>query len=288
MSTGADEQGIGAVLWDLDGTLWDHVGAVDWALRRFCERGGVDFELFRPVYLRHSDRLWELYEQGRATVEEVRFGRFRDALGELGAAMPGLDEETERYLVEYGSRPRLLPGAREALLRLHGRVPMALLTNGFADTQRAKIEVGDLGAFFDMIAISAEVGAHKPRPELFHHALRGLCVAPAAAIHVGDSWPADVVGAAGAGLAGAIWVRRDGREPSGPLPESFRLAVVEGAGAVPDVLAGWGHEDPTQLVRGAAATTLVPERSSPIGVGVAVGVVPEAHPVAGSRDWPCP
>ena len=43
-------------------------------------------------------------------------------------------------------------------------------------------------------------------------------------------------------------------------------------------------------MRWAAATTLLPESSSPIGVGVAVGVgvVSETHPVAEARDWPCP
>ena len=51
-------------------------------------------------------------------------------------------------------------------------------------------------------------------------------------------------------------------------------------------LAYWLREDPTRLVRGTAATTLLPERSSPIGVGVAVGVgvVSETHPVAEARD----
>ena len=43
-------------------------------------------------------------------------------------------------------------------------------------------------------------------------------------------------------------------------------------------------------MRGAAATTLLLERSSPIGIGVAVavGVVSETHTVAEARNWSCP
>ena len=77
--------------------------------------------------------------------------------------------------------------------------------------------------------------------------------------------------------------------------------MIEGAAAAPGRavpfaalsavgLAYWLREDPTRLVRGTAATTLLPERSSPIGVGVAVGVgvVSETHPVTEARDWSRP
>jgi len=239
MKSEASDFGFGAILWDLDGTLWDHAGAVEWALGRFCRRNGLDHDLFRPVYLRHSDRLWGLYEEGRATVEEVRRGRFQEALEELAISVPDLDGEIEHYLTEYGSQPRLLPGAIDVLERLHGQVPMALITNGFADTQRAKLAGADLGRFFDAVAISAEVGLHKPCPGLFHHALGGLGVPPAAALHIGDSWAADVLGAAAAGLAGAIWVRRDGAAPGAAPPAGFRFAAVDRLSELLPLLGRW-------------------------------------------------
>jgi len=53
-------------------------------------------------------------------------------------------------------------------------------------------------------------------------------------------------------------------------------------------LACWLREDPTRLLRRAAATTLLPERSSPIGVGVGIEVVSENQSLARARDGPCP
>lgn len=57
---------------------------------------------------------------------------------------------------------------------------------------------------FDAIVISSEVGFCKPTREIFHHALRALQVAPAQALHVGDSEIEDVQGARAAGMKAVI------------------------------------------------------------------------------------
>jgi putative hydrolase of the HAD superfamily len=67
-----------------------------------------------------------------------------------------------------------------------------------------------LTAHFDSITLSSEAGFAKPAPEIFNAALRKHAVEPAAAIHVGDSEPLDVKGAAAAGIA-AVLLDRDGR-----------------------------------------------------------------------------
>jgi HAD superfamily hydrolase (TIGR01549 family) len=68
----------------------------------------------------------------------------------------------------------------------------------------------DLARHFDGLAISARVGYMKPNPRIFEHALEQLGATPAASIHVGDSYAADVVGARRVGMTPVLIDRYSG------------------------------------------------------------------------------
>jgi putative hydrolase of the HAD superfamily len=65
-----------------------------------------------------------------------------------------------------------------------------------------------LGSYFDSVTISSEAGFAKPAPEIFHRALGHHSVAPAEALHVGDSEQMDIAGAEGAGIAAVLLDRK--------------------------------------------------------------------------------
>ena len=65
-----------------------------------------------------------------------------------------------------------------------------------------------LGDYFDSITISSEAGWAKPALEVFHAALGRHAVAPAAALHIGDSHQMDLAGAQAAGIAAILIDRR--------------------------------------------------------------------------------
>jgi putative hydrolase of the HAD superfamily len=70
-----------------------------------------------------------------------------------------------------------------------------------------------LAALVDAVVTSAAVGARKPAPAIFAHALALAGTAPAHALHVGDSLSEDVAGARASGIR-PLLLRRDGiREP---------------------------------------------------------------------------
>jgi len=71
-------------------------------------------------------------------------------------------------------------------------------------TLRVAFERIGLASFFDVILDSAEEGLEKPDPRLFELALRRLGVTSDLAIHVGDMYHVDVVGARSAGLAAVL------------------------------------------------------------------------------------
>ena len=80
------------------------------------------------------------------------------------------------------------PGAIEAVRELRARgVKLALITNGEGREQRRKIERFALAPLFDCVMVEGEFGKGKPDPEVYHHALNTLNVAPHETWMVGDN-----------------------------------------------------------------------------------------------------
>ncbi|MCC7353347.1 MAG: HAD family hydrolase, partial [Anaerolineae bacterium] len=75
-----------------------------------------------------------------------------------------------------------------------------------------------LSRHFEVIAVSARVGANKPHPAIFRHALNHLGVPPERALHVGDNPEADAEGARGVGMTGVLLDRSGIHVASGRYP----------------------------------------------------------------------
>ena len=86
----------------------------------------------------------------------------------------------------------------------------------------------------DVVLASTLVGSEKPDVTIFRLALRQLGVEPSGAVHVGDTYTADVLGARAAGITPVLLVRPDRRprlssgdgEPARPVPSGVDCAVV--------------------------------------------------------------
>jgi putative hydrolase of the HAD superfamily len=78
-----------------------------------------------------------------------------------------------------------------------------------------------LAPMLDGVVTSAALGARKPSPVIFEHALELAGVAAHEAIHVGDSIAEDVGGARAAGIE-AVLIKRDG----GPGPPGVRTVAT--------------------------------------------------------------
>jgi HAD superfamily hydrolase (TIGR01509 family) len=113
------------------------------------------------------------------------------------------------------------PGVGAMLERLAAERTLAILSNWpLAATIDRYAEANGWLPFLRAIVVSQRVGTIKPHPAIFAAARRELGdIAPAAILHVGDDWAADVVGAAAAGWRTA-WLAE--RPPDTPLPTSER------------------------------------------------------------------
>ncbi|HWH23931.1 MAG TPA: HAD-IA family hydrolase [Candidatus Limnocylindria bacterium] len=92
----------------------------------------------------------------------------------------------------------------------------------------------ELASHFETLVISARVGFNKPNPGIFRHALELMDVEPAAALHVGDSYQADIVGASAVGMA-AVLIARD-EDAAVPSAEAADVPVIRDLYGLLDLL----------------------------------------------------
>jgi putative hydrolase of the HAD superfamily len=95
-------------------------------------------------------------------------------------------------------------GVAGLIKALRGHYKTGLLSNsnaGYAQTILDEYGVRDL---FDEVTVSGEVGAMKPDPAIFHHALQQLGVAAGEAVFIDDS-PANVQAAEALGIRSFVF-----------------------------------------------------------------------------------
>jgi len=189
---------IQAVLFDLDGTLWDRDQAfrelVDTQHRTFPELAAVPRD-------RYVSRVIELDDHG---IGDKR-AAFAHVVLEFGLP-PGLgsilfDYFATTYASFFDPFPETIPTLR--WLR-DLRLKLGIITNGTVEAQALKINGLGLAPLMDIVLISEREGVRKPDAAIFDRALTRLGVDAASAWFVGDHPDADIRGASEAGLT-AVW-----------------------------------------------------------------------------------
>lgn len=100
----------------------------------------------------------------------------------------------------------VFPGAHDAIDAFRARgVKLALVTNGAADMQRAKVERFELAHRFDHIQIEGEHGFGKPEERAYRHAMETLGVTPEDTWMIGDNLEWEVVTPQRLGIY-AVWI----------------------------------------------------------------------------------
>jgi putative hydrolase of the HAD superfamily len=192
---------IRAVLFDIDGTLYDRDAAMlslaDEQYAVFRDRmNGVGKSAFVA-------RLLEIDDHGYRLRSEV-YARLAEEFGLDNT----LAVELERHFwQEYARRCDVSDDTRLTLetLRSAGK-KLGVISNGQTKWQMTKLEGLGLARCFDTILISESEGIRKPDPRIFHLAVERLGVAPHEAMFVGDQPQVDAEGAHNAGLVG-VWKR---------------------------------------------------------------------------------
>jgi HAD superfamily hydrolase (TIGR01509 family) len=169
-------------------------------------RHGVDVDAARLAAAEpHAKRDLDTAERIRTTNDRSRgWEYFHLVLTHAGVARSDATDAALAELHDYHERhnlwetvPAEVPGALAALKTLGLRLVVVSNSNG---TLRTHLTRMGLASAFDLMIDSTEVGVEKPDTGIFALTLQRLGVAPGAALHVGDFFHIDVVGARAAGL----------------------------------------------------------------------------------------
>jgi HAD superfamily hydrolase (TIGR01509 family) len=218
------------VLFDLDDTLFDHRTSARAALAEVHRRhaAGVDFPAFEDHHSRHLEELHADVLAGRLSIDDARRERFRRVFAAVGVTVDeaAVDRIATAYRGGYIGARRVVDGAAALLEAVRTRARVAIVSNNLLDEQREKLHFCGLASLVDELIVSEEVGVAKPDPGIFRVALARLGVDAGDAVMFGDSWAADIVGAARAGIR-AVWFNPM-RKPRPPdlagVAEVFSLA----------------------------------------------------------------
>ncbi len=199
-----------AILFDMDDTLYPE--------RAYVMSG------FRAVAAWAEGRCGIPAEEGYAELEQlfesgVRGDTFDRWLAEFGQDGTLVSEAVGVYR---GHAPQIEPYAAVTplLARLKQNSALGIVSDGYLDVQRGKLDALGLRNWFNVIVFSDEMGreAWKPSPLAFQAALEYLQVAPSDAVYVGDNPKKDFLGARRAGVA-SIWLKLQGGVYEALAPE---------------------------------------------------------------------
>lgn len=220
---------VKAVLFDLDDTLYDH---------RFSSRNGltalkkeyiclknIELDVLELEYLKLLNEIHiSKVLTGIYTIDEARNERYKRFFSKFGidARPDEIKRAREIYTVAYRTKQRAVPGSKELLERLKGKVKLGIVSNNYGAEQEAKINSCGFNGYFDAVVTSVEVGVTKPSPEIFFMALNKLGCTPEEAVMIGDSWDSDIVGAGNAGIK-AIWFNRYGFDCPEEINDVFEI-----------------------------------------------------------------
>jgi len=194
---------IRAVFFDAGNTLLElNYGVIADRLR--AEGHAVSPEAVRAAEYRARIRLDPHLGPGASTESRDVFRLYTGYLLEgLGIARDGAADRLCEALREYNPPVGLwnlpAPEARAVLEGLAARgLRIAVVSNSNGSVEAILREVGLLDRL-DAVVDSAVVGIEKPDPRIFRRAARALGIEPGEAVHVGDLYSVDVLGARAAG-----------------------------------------------------------------------------------------
>ncbi|GGH81052.1 putative hydrolase of the HAD superfamily [Filimonas zeae] len=196
------------IFFDLDHTLWDFEANARDTLRELYAhnqleaRGVHDMTLFFERYSFHNDRLWDRYTKGFIKQEELRWKRMWFTLLDFKIGDEPLSKTMSvQFLDRLPYRTNLFPYTVEILNYLRDKgYRMHLITNGFDEVQRCKLESSNLTSYFEEMFTSQRCNSLKPHKEIFEYALKATGASVSESIMIGDNLDADIQGGMNAGL----------------------------------------------------------------------------------------
>ena len=200
---------IKAVIFDFDGTMTN----------RPANAYGVFETYLKPFFKDMNDTEYE------AVLQDMMIFDCNGTISTRLRLIPFIDKYKDylpddfednfiRYYYEHMfEHTALKPETVEVLETLRKDYKVALLSNGYADSQHAKIDHVDIEKYFDEVIVTGDYGIHKPDPRIFEIMAEKLGVKCEECMMVGDVFSTDILGARNANMT-PVWIILDDERPA--------------------------------------------------------------------------
>src|SRR5450432_141862 len=196
------------LFFDLDHTLWDFDTNAKESLVELYSIFELEskfvspFELFYTTYLRHNTILWDRYEKGFISSEDLKWKRMWRSLVDFKIGDEVLAKEmSAKFLEILPTKKKVFDYTFEILDYLTSKgYSIHLITNGFEKTQWSKLNNSNLAKYFTHVITSEVSNSVKPQKEIFEYALKKTNGDIMECIMIGDNQDADILGALNAGM----------------------------------------------------------------------------------------
>ena len=212
-----------AMLIDMDDTILSAYGRPDIAWNNVAAEFAGEFAPLSPpqvaaAIVASGRKFWATAEAAwRLKLAEARHEVVKGGFAALAAAgQTALPTDlairlADRFTAYREEEMFMFPGAHDAIDALKALgVKLALVTNGAADTQRAKVERFALTHRFDHIQIEGEHGFGKPEERAYRHAMEALGVTAPDTWMIGDNLEWEIEAPQRLGIY-AIWMDAHGQ-----------------------------------------------------------------------------
>jgi len=210
----------------MDNTLCDTHRAVDAAkiqfarhvCQRFSEETSLNGDAFASAFVTGIYREWSDSQRSaylpiieRQGEEPFRKKLIQDLLAEQH--INTVTDTLANDLLEVFESERIdafdfYPGIADFLDRIRDKLTLVVITNGPEFSQLPKIAAVNLEHYVDHIIVGGQESEQKPARSIFEKALQLANCQAEEAIHIGDSFSADIVGASNSNIK-TIWVRHE-------------------------------------------------------------------------------
>jgi len=190
------------LFFDLDHTLWDFEKNSSETLFELYQHFELENKLntlpekFIQEYSKLNRKLWKLYDLRKIKKEELRTTRFNILFQQFRYKNEVLaDEINHLYIETCPKKGNLIEGALDILQFAKNESNIHIITNGFQEIQRTKIEHSGLQTYIQELITSDNSGHHKPHPGIFRFGLQQTGAKLEESIMIGDNLITDIKGA---------------------------------------------------------------------------------------------
>ena len=195
---------INNIFFDLDHTLWDFDKNSDLTFYKILKKNEINIDVakFLKNYHPINRKYWEMYRENRVSKADLRFYRLYDTFNKLNYSINDdlINQLAIDYIEHLSDFNHLIPDTLIVLNSLRSKYKMHIITNGFKEVQKRKLQKSDLIQYFETVTISEDVGVKKPHKLIFDQALKAANANIENSVMIGDNFNADILGALGVGM----------------------------------------------------------------------------------------